>query len=291
MATSAEELVVHLAEGQQKRMEQQESIRASLLPFLEKNDFLGAGQLVIDHGWRFDNYQYARDAFLEYPPKNVCPDCGSEVEWNLNGILEWRMDFCAECRWREVQAEIARDLKKIMYRLGASHRFLDAKLTDFNQAYQDAVKTEKGLYIVGSRGVGKTHLATALLRQMIFDHPRAERIHYDILPAIVSVPELLMRIKATFNKESKETEDEVLDLYSDLRVLILDDLGTEKPTEWAISTLYLIIDRRYRDMRKTIITSNCSLDEIAERLDDRISSRIAEMCNVIRMKGKDRRLV
>jgi integrase len=56
--------------------------------------------------------------------------------------------------------------------------------------------------------------------------------------------------------------------------LYLDDLGTEKPTDWALQTLYLIIDRRYPEMMQTIISSNLNLDELSSRLGDRIASRI-----------------
>ena len=72
--------------------------------------------------------------------------------------------------------------------------------------------------------------------------------------------------------------------------LALDDIGSEKATDWALQMLYLLIDRRYSQMLKTIITSNLTLDQIADRLDDRISSRIAGMCKIVSIKGKDRRL-
>jgi len=73
-------------------------------------------------------------------------------------------------------------------------------------------------------------------------------------------------------------------------VLLLDDIGAEKASEWVKQTLYLIIDNRYGNMKKTFITSNLTLNQISNQLDDRISSRIAGMSNTIRMQGKDRRL-
>ena len=74
------------------------------------------------------------------------------------------------------------------------------------------------------------------------------------------------------------------------KCLILDDMGAEKTSEWSIQTLYSIIDRRYRDEKQTLITSNLTLDEIAEKVGDRIASRIAGMCKVVEIKGKDRRI-
>jgi hypothetical protein len=107
-------------------------------------------------------------------------------------------------------------------------------------------------------------------------------------------------MKATFSKQTGmvETETEIIEEitgdsgWSNYKEfpLILDDIGTEKPSEWAQQNIFLIIDRRYETLRQTIFTSNLSLDELSERLGDRITSRIAEMCKVIELKGKDRRI-
>ena len=71
---------------------------------------------------------------------------------------------------------------------------------------------------------------------------------------------------------------------------MLDDLGVDKTSEGSLQTLYTIIDRKYREEKQTLITSNLTLDEIAEEVGDRIASRIAGMCKVVEIKGKDRRL-
>lgn len=240
-----------------------------------------------------DEWDYIECLCQEFKP-TTCPECGHPTEFRFMSYnLSWEVAFCKECRWVEVQAEIQKDIHKIMWKCGGSRRFFSADLTDFKKEYQEAVRTDdksQGLYIVGQRGVGKTHLATAILKDHILNHPKGYGIDYKLLPDMISVTDLIMRIKATFAKDSEESEEGVLDHYSNCKTLILDDLGTEKPTEWAVSTLYLIVDRRYRDMRKTIITSNLSLKEIAERLDDRIASRLAEMCKVIQITGKDRRV-
>jgi DNA replication protein DnaC len=93
------------------------------------------------------------------------------------------------------------------------------------------------------------------------------------------MPELLMEIRATYNVKKKDapTEEEVVEKYSRCGVLVLDDLGAEKVTDFSITTLYLIIDRRNRDLRPTIVTTNLSLQEIGEKIDGRISSRLSEM--------------
>jgi DNA replication protein DnaC len=104
------------------------------------------------------------------------------------------------------------------------------------------------------------------------------------------MPELLLKLRGTFKNSSESDESEIIKTYSEAKILYLDDLGVEKVSDWALQTIYLIIDRRYSEMLRTIISSNLSLDQLADRLDDRIASRIAGMCEVIKMTGKDRRL-
>jgi DNA replication protein DnaC len=82
----------------------------------------------------------------------------------------------------------------------------------------------------------------------------------------------------------------VVDKYSRCPLLVLDDLGVEKTTDWALQTLYVILNNRYTNYRQTIITSNLTLEEIGNKLGDRIASRIAGMCSIIQMKGKDKRI-
>jgi DNA replication protein DnaC len=110
------------------------------------------------------------------------------------------------------------------------------------------------------------------------------------LPIFVAVPELLLSLRESYSKNDT-SEGEIISKYTEGSLLVLDDLGAEKSTEWSINILYIIIDRRYRDEKKTIITSNLSLDELADKLDDRIASRIAGMCTVVPMGGADRRLI
>lgn len=119
----------------------------------------------------------------------------------------------------------------------------------------------------GETGCGKTHLAVSMML-------RAGNGYF------TTAPELLLRIRSTFNENSSETEDQVINDLCRHELLVLDDLGAEKTTEFAITTLYIIIDRRIRDAKRTIITTNLSLKEIEEKLDARIASRLSGMQNV-----------
>ena len=78
--------------------------------------------------------------------------------------------------------------------------------------------------------------------------------------------------------------------YFNTPLLILDDLGAEKTTDWALQSLYIIINKRLSEELQTIITSNLSLDELRDKIGDRIASRIAGMCKIVKLTGRDRRL-
>jgi DNA replication protein DnaC len=135
-------------------------------------------------------------------------------------------------------------------------------------------KAKESLFIHGPTGSGKTHLAVAAFLKC--RESRSINIRGSS-PIFTTAPELLLKIRSTFNKESEHTEAEVIDTYSESCFLILDDLGAEKTSEFAITSLYLVIDRRNRDNKQTIITSNLNLKEIEEKLDARIASRLADM--------------
>ena len=243
--------------------------------------------------------------FLEYPPDNeLCPVCGKQtIAYSLSfnkcsrigASNMWHPTFCKPCSLIEYKQKMIRDIDKIMSEVVAK-RYINAKMTDFPAVYKDLHKSKEGLFLHGKRGTGKTHLMAALARKIITEAPPLQtrfkppyQRDYEYTPVFVSTPELLMRIRACYNNDDISEED-LLNKYSGTVILMLDDLGTEKPSEWVLQTLYLIIDRRYRNMKKTIISSNYTLDQIARRLDDRISSRIAGMCQIIQIKGKDRRL-
>ncbi len=177
---------------------------------------------------------------------------------------------------------------------GVPRRFLHARISDFPQSWEKLKDSMEGAFLTGSRGVGKTHLAAALMREaMLAAKPvkylDAYRIDLHKLPRFVSVPELLLEIRDTYNGNGV-SEKEVIDKYSWVDVLVLDDLGVEKPSKWVLQTLYIIIDRRYREDLRTIMTSKLGIEEVEDKLDDRIASRIAGMCKVRILQGRDRRV-
>jgi DNA replication protein DnaC len=146
--------------------------------------------------------------------------------------------------------------------------------------FENMPKTKKGLYIHGAVGTGKTHIVYAL----------SESSWAKGRTKVYNSTDILRRIRADFSRKGSEKEyfEEMLIEMSGL--LIIDDVGSEKISDWVLETFYHIINKRYNDMKLTIFTSNFQIADLAQRIGDRTSSRIVEMCNVVELVGKDRRL-
>lgn len=155
-----------------------------------------------------------------------------------------------------------------------------------------ALQSGQGVFITGAPGTGKTHLAVASLAAYIptLDKVAApgKFILQDVGFALLSSSEFFLELKASFSIQTGEME--ILSRLTAVKILLFDDVGAEKVTDWSRQMFYTLIDRRYRNMAQTIITSNLSLQQLAESIDDRISSRISEMCKVITLTGKDFRI-
>ena len=259
-------------------------------------------QLITEHGFRW--YSDLVELFKEYPPPPTeCPDCGEPVPYEVNDSGRFYQNECQACEYKRIKAKLVSDLPEIMRINGVPKRYWKASLDDFPPTYQ---KLELGnsYYICGPRGVGKSHLLSALYRQLVLDkdpeqhtfkgcsHPVYAEFdnYYHDFPYFISAPELLLKIRSTFGGRSGNSEEEIIRKFSDKPVLFIDDLGAENASDWAVSVMFLLIDRRYNNELQTLITSNYSLNGLASRLDDRISSRIAELCTVLKMTGADRRL-
>ncbi len=202
---------------------------------------------------------------------------------------------------KEAEAGIAREtyidrwFKNCFDRLPVRHRM---KVLQDLQGYDDKIEQAKstlrqgdGVFITGKPGTGKTHMAVGLMKFWFNGlMPIAVESHYRAWPLFVPAPELMFQLKSTFDRKSGPSETDITQKYSGASLLVLDDLGAERESEWARQVLYLILNRRYNEALPTIITSNLSLAEIAEQIDDRLASRIMEMGIAIELVGKDRRV-
>lgn len=162
--------------------------------------------------------------------------------------------------------------------------------------------SETGLLLMGSCGVGKTHLAVSALRQLML---RGHRVRF------YDYRELLKDIQASYDADHPTSEMGVLEPVLDAEVLLLDDLGASKPSPWALETISHILNKRYNDKRVTLLTTNY-LDELesapsparlpsgqtisaareetlTDRIGQRVRSRLYEMCRTVEIASPDYR--
>jgi DNA replication protein DnaC len=154
-----------------------------------------------------------------------------------------------------------------------------------------------GLLIIGKIGTGKTHLAVGITKDLV--NRGVPCLFYDYR-------ELLKEIQNSYNATVQTTELDVLRPVFETDVLVLDELGAVKPTEWVWDTVSLILNTRYNNNRTTIITTNFEdqpaagasgsisparaatrAETLGDRIGERMRSRLHEMCRVIKMDGED----
>jgi DNA replication protein DnaC len=155
---------------------------------------------------------------------------------------------------------------------------------------------EKGLLLLGNPGVGKTHLAVAILKQLMFQK--------GVECLFCSYQELLQQIRSSYNPVSLSTESEVLEPVLNMEVVVIDDLGANRISDWVEDTVTYILNHRYSDEKTTILTTNLPdtpeetreqssggkyriADTLVDRIGVRVRSRLYEMCEVVTIKALD----
>jgi DNA replication protein DnaC len=140
----------------------------------------------------------------------------------------------------------------------------------------------RGLWLFGDVGTGKTSLAM-LVSKAALEAGRSV--------AIYSMPRLLSDIKETYEDRSERSYMELFERLVGVDLLHIDDLGAEKRTEWVLEQLYSIINERWQEQRSIIVTTNLiDVDELREQIGPRTVSRLHEMCDLIPIMGRDRRM-
>jgi DNA replication protein DnaC len=251
----------------------------------------------------------------EETEKSKCPVCGG-TGWKMVpaedklGRTVNQATRC-ECRLREYG-------NLLMEQARLPRRYLHCEFDSFDhtgpqrsleKAYLSAMRfveeypvEHKGLLLVGPIGCGKTHLAVSILKQLILTKS-VPCLFYDYR-------ELLKQIQNTYNDSVPATEMDILRPVFDVEVLVLDELGAAKPSDWVWDTVSHILNTRYNEDRTTIITTNylnqpaggseplkrntaaaraAREETLGDRIGDRMYSRLQEMCRIIPVEGEDYR--
>lgn len=238
------------------------------------------------------------------PTTRRCPHCGAELRpltlhvlfGGREHVVGWEPCQCEGAR-REREERLAAEeerrrreeaerRRRAYERAGIKPRFIDAESPMASQILE-GVRRGVGAYICGPVGTGKTHLASAVAR-MAVDEGMSVRVT-DMLG-------ILAAFKATYGGEG--SEDAVLGRISRCRLLVIDDLGKEAPTEWTLGQVFRVINDRYENMRPVVVTTQFGKSDLIRRLARHgdaetavaIVSRLSETCRKVELTGTDRRL-
>jgi DNA replication protein DnaC len=151
------------------------------------------------------------------------------------------------------------------------------------RAFAETWDGEQGLLLTGSVGTGKTTLLLALLR-----HVTERLIARKRLVRLVTVPDFLRELRAGFEPTRQalgEGTSHMLEQYRTCGLLVFDDLGAEKLSDWTAEQLYVLVDHRYRQRLPIFASSNWSIEGLAERVDKRVLDRLRETCTRIEVVG------
>lgn len=226
---------------------------------------------------------------------NACPTCGQARHrfYRLHpfpvptayGKGMWLTQDCAciKAKQGENRKQLAKLLspanpKNILPPALRTHTFANFKVDEFNKvAYRYCAQFVKnfgkntkgqGLLLCGKSGRGKTHLACAII------HSLQEK--YTV--AFAHVPTLLERVRRG---------DVAVEQYISVDLFVLDDLGSERASDWALEKLLIIIEGRLNQFKPTVFTTNFNVDEIERRIGSRLASRILYNCLDVVIQGPD----
>ena len=185
-----------------------------------------------------------------------------------------------------------------------AHRSLAAARLAAGRFVEEYPLEKTGLLFIGPIGTGKTHLAVGIIQELVSSK--------GVACLFCDYRELLKEIQNSYNSSVQATELEILRPVFEAEVLVLDELGAVKPTEWVWDTVSHILNSRYNEKKTTIITTNflnlppgdpavrdgrasaaeaarlaARNETLGDRITERMRSRLHEMCRVVQLEGAD----
>lgn len=227
-------------------------------------------------------------------PETACPRCDGSGWLSSAGSLNARPCSCQKVTRKKQRVVAARIPKRYVHcTLAGLYDRGDVSLGRARRAVQEFVdcwpgqKDEgRGLLIVGPCGTGKTHLAVAALQEIIEQEKPGKLLFRNF-------QELVQDLQASFESNESPKKSEILQPLLEADLLVLDELGSQKPTAFVQDILYYVVNSRYNDVRTTIFTSNF-LDEprageerLEERIGSRLRSRLYEMATTVVITVQD----
>ncbi len=186
------------------------------------------------------------------------------------------------------QRYINKDLDKILNNLNIKKKYKNIQFKKLDEALK---YYNKSFLFTGNTGTGKTYLSYCILK-FAYIKNYAEcldgpvRLKKNIF---VTATDLFIKLRNSFKDGSEESELDIIKKHSNCNLLIIDDLGSSRISEYVLEALYAIINHRYEDEKVTIITTNLDMGELEEVLGERMISRLKSMCEIKKFKGKDKR--
>jgi len=177
--------------------------------------------------------------------------------------------------------KILSDENKLRMDFNIPKRYSTVSISDIPSMQFDDLK-EKDLYIFGSAGTGKTHLAVSIIKEYIKNS--------QLSCMFVTIDELMILFRDIYNNKHGVSEAALFRKFNEeIRVLVIDDIGSSRLTDWGMSTLNSVVNSRYNNCLTTIWTSNMAPDLLYDYVGDRLASRILNNSKHIHLGGKDKR--
>ena len=220
-----------------------------------------------------------------FQDSDICPICHGD-EWVLEIVDGKEVAKPCTCRAKAIQkrrmafAELPAglsDLHLASFNISAykseesrqKARIACQIVKEYLDMFEDAKRNGMGLYICSeTKGSGKTRMAASIANELMEKHNTQVKFSTSM--------RILTEIRRSYDPGTAMTESQLLSALSTTEVLVIDDFGTERVTDWVKDKFYEIINSRYVDKKVTIFTSNEPIEDL--KYDDRITNRIKEMC-------------